>query len=123
MSRVSLYHKDLVRYFEAEAFSGTVVEAMCSPLNVVRREGLEAHFLWEELPDEAVPILVGAALAVKALHWTACKPTFYRPCIRSVALFGGAYGFFGLSALLDSVASTADCGAHLLRCGSAEVIA
>ena len=47
--------------FEAETFSGAVVKAMHCQFNVRRRDGLEAHFLWKELADEPVHVLVGTA--------------------------------------------------------------
>ena len=62
MTRVYLFHKDLVRRFEAEAFSGTVVEPMRGEFDVIRGDGFEPHLLRKELTDEAVHILVGTAL-------------------------------------------------------------
>ncbi len=51
-----------MRRFEAEAFSGTVIEAMHGEGNLVKDNGIEAHFLLEELANQAVHILVRAAL-------------------------------------------------------------
>ena len=62
MTRVYLFHKDLVRRFEAEAFSGTVVEPMHGEFDVIRGDGFESHLLRKELTDEAVHVLVGTAL-------------------------------------------------------------
>ena len=50
-----------MRCFEAEAFSRTVVETMHGELDIFRGDGFEAHFLGEELADEAIHIFVGAA--------------------------------------------------------------
>ena len=48
--------------FESETFSGTVVETMHGEFNVLLGDVLEGHLLREELADEAIHILVGAAL-------------------------------------------------------------
>ena len=45
--------------FEVEAFSGTVVKAVHSEGDVIVGDGIEAHFLWKELADQAVHVLVG----------------------------------------------------------------
>ena len=50
-----------MRCFEAEAFSGTVIEAVHSEGNLVRGNGIEAHPLREERANQAVHILVRAA--------------------------------------------------------------
>jgi hypothetical protein len=62
MTRVQLPHEDLVGCLEAEAFSGAVVETMHGELDVFAGNGFEAHFLREELADQAVHVLVGTAL-------------------------------------------------------------
>ena len=51
-----------MRRFEAEAFSGAVIEAVHSEGDLVRSDGVEAHFLREELANQAVHILVRTAL-------------------------------------------------------------
>jgi hypothetical protein len=50
-----------VRRFEAEVFSGTVIESICIKFNVILRGQLEGHFLRKKLADVAVHILVGTA--------------------------------------------------------------
>ena len=62
MTRVYLLHKDLVRGFEAEAFSGTVIEPMRGEFDVIRGDGFEPHLLRKELTDEAVHVLVSTTL-------------------------------------------------------------
>lgn len=47
--------------FEAEAVSGAVVEAMHGKSGVLSSDRVETHLLREELSDEAVHVLVGAA--------------------------------------------------------------
>ena len=42
--------------FEAEAFSGAVVETVHGELDVCAGDGLEAHLLREELADEPVHV-------------------------------------------------------------------
>ena len=54
--------QDLVRCFEAEAFSGTVIEAMHGEGKLIMGNGIEVHLLREELANQAVHILVRAAL-------------------------------------------------------------
>jgi hypothetical protein len=55
-------HEDLVWCFEAEAFSRSVIEAVHSEGDVLGSDGVETHFLREELADKAVHVLVGATL-------------------------------------------------------------
>jgi len=57
-----MLHEDLVWCFEAEAFSGSVVETVHSEGDVLGHDGVETHFLREELADQAVHVLVGATL-------------------------------------------------------------
>ena len=57
-----MLHEDLVWCFEAEAFSGSVVEAVHSEGDVLGRDGVEAHLFREELADQAVHILISPAL-------------------------------------------------------------
>ncbi len=51
-----------MRGFEAEAFSGSVIEAVNGEGDIFRRDGIEVHFFGEELPDEPVHILIGPSL-------------------------------------------------------------
>ena len=51
-----------MRRFEAEAFSGTVIEAVHGEGDLVRSDGIEAHLLREELANQAVHIFVRAEL-------------------------------------------------------------
>lgn len=51
-----------MRCFEAEAFSGSVVEVVHGDKDFFFCDEIEAHFLWEELADQAVHVLVGAPL-------------------------------------------------------------
>lgn len=51
-----------MRCFEAEAFSGSVVEVVHSDKDFLFCDEIEVHFLREELADEAVHVLVGAPL-------------------------------------------------------------
>jgi hypothetical protein len=44
-----------------EAFSRTVIEAVHRESDLVRRNGIEAHLLREELANQAVHVLVRAA--------------------------------------------------------------
>ena len=46
--------------FKAEALSGAVVEAVSGKGDVFLGDAVELHLLREELPDEAVHVLVGA---------------------------------------------------------------
>ena len=48
--------------FEAEAFSGAVIEAVHGEGDVLGCDGIEAHFLWKELTDKSVHVFVGTAL-------------------------------------------------------------
>ena len=51
-----------MRSFEAEAFSGTVIEVMHRKGDLMGSDGIEAQLLREELSDEVIHVLVGAAL-------------------------------------------------------------
>ena len=51
-----------MRVFEAETLSGSVIEAVDGELDVLSSNDLEAHVLGEELADQAIHILIGAAL-------------------------------------------------------------
>ena len=51
-----------MRRFESETSSGAVVKAMHGEFDVLLGYVLEGRFLGEELADEAIHILVGAAL-------------------------------------------------------------
>ena len=62
MTGVNLFHEDLVGCFVAEAFSGTMVEAMHGEGDVLVRDAIERHRFREELADESVPVLVGTTL-------------------------------------------------------------
>jgi hypothetical protein len=53
MTRVWLLHENLVRRFEGEVFSGTVIEAVDCEGDLVRSNGIEAHVLREELANQA----------------------------------------------------------------------
>ena len=55
-------HKDLVRSFETEAFSGAVVEAMHGMSDVIFGDRVKAHLLGKELPDQATHVFVGSPL-------------------------------------------------------------
>lgn len=57
-----MLHEDLVGCFEAEAFSGSVVEAVHSEGDVLGRDGVEAHLFREELADQAVHVLISPTL-------------------------------------------------------------
>jgi len=48
-----------MRCFVAEAFSGSVIEAVRHEGYVVDGDVIEGHLLWEELADEAVHVFVG----------------------------------------------------------------
>jgi hypothetical protein len=48
--------------FEAQAFSGSMIEAMHDEGNVFGCDGIDAHFLWEELTDEPVHVFICTAL-------------------------------------------------------------
>ena len=63
ITRVWLLHKDLVGHFEAEAFSGVVIESMHGEGNLTWGDGIEAQVPRKELSDYAVHVLVGATLA------------------------------------------------------------
>jgi hypothetical protein len=43
-----------MRCFEAKAFSGTVVEVVHGDKDFLFCDGIEAHFLWEELAAECL---------------------------------------------------------------------
>lgn len=47
-------------FLEAEALSGSMVEAVHGQDDVLFRDGIETHVFWEELADENVHVLVGA---------------------------------------------------------------
>lgn len=49
-------------HFEAQAFSGAVIEAVHDEGDVLGCDGIEAHFLWEELTDKTVHVFVCTAL-------------------------------------------------------------
>lgn len=51
-----------MRGFEAEAFSGLVIQSLHGEYDVLLGDFPEGHFLWEELADQAIHVLVGAAL-------------------------------------------------------------
>jgi len=51
-----------MRCFVAEAFSGSVIEAVRHEGDVLGGDVIEGHFLWKELADEAVHVFVGAPL-------------------------------------------------------------
>jgi len=51
-----------VRRLEAEAISGSVVQLVHGEFDVFRGDFPEGHFLREELSDQAIHVLVGAAL-------------------------------------------------------------
>ena len=57
-----LLHEDLVRCFEAETFSGAMVEAVHGEGNVPFGDRIETRVLGEELADEVILVLVGAML-------------------------------------------------------------
>ena len=61
MTGVYLFHEDLVGCFVAEAFSGTMVEAMHGKRDVLGGDGVERGFLRKELPDKSVHVLVDTA--------------------------------------------------------------
>ena len=47
---------------EPEAFSGSVIQTVHSEGDIVFRDGVEAHLLGKELPDQTIHVFVGAAL-------------------------------------------------------------
>lgn len=51
-----------MKYFEAEAFSGSVVGVVHSDKDFLFCDEIEVHFFREEFADEAIHVLVGAAL-------------------------------------------------------------
>ena len=51
-----------MRRLEAEAFSGAVIQSMHGEFDVLLGDFQEGHFLWEELADQAIHVLVGPAL-------------------------------------------------------------
>ena len=51
-----------MRCSEAKAFSGSIVEFVNSEPDLCLSDGIERHLLRKELPNEAVHVLVGAAL-------------------------------------------------------------
>ena len=57
-----------MRCLEAEAFSGSVIQSMHGEFDVLLGDFQEGHFLWEELADQAIHVLVGAALP-EAYGW------------------------------------------------------
>ncbi len=48
--------------FVAEAFSGTVIDAVRYEGDVLVGDVIEGHLLWNELADEAVHVFVGSML-------------------------------------------------------------
>jgi hypothetical protein len=48
---------------ESDAFSGVVVETIDGEFDVIPGDGFKAHLLREELTNEPVDFLVGAAFA------------------------------------------------------------
>lgn len=62
MTGVYLFPKDFVRGFEFQAFSGAMIEAVHGRFHVLGCDVFEAHFLGEELANEAVHVLIGTAL-------------------------------------------------------------
>ena len=54
--------KDLVGYFVAEAFSGSVIEAARHEGGVLVGDVIEGHFLWKKRANEAVHVFVGTTL-------------------------------------------------------------
>jgi hypothetical protein len=55
---VWMVHKNLMRRFESETFSGTVVETMHGQFDVFSGDRIEVHLFRKELADEAIHILV-----------------------------------------------------------------
>jgi hypothetical protein len=53
---------NLVRGFEIETFSGSMVEAPCNVIEVSLRVCGEISSFWQELSEEAVRVFIGAAL-------------------------------------------------------------
>ena len=51
-----------MRRFEAEALSGAMVKAIHGMSDVLLGDGIKATFLWEELSDQSVHVLVGTTL-------------------------------------------------------------
>lgn len=47
--------------FVTQAFSGSVIEAVHYEGDVLGCDGIEAHFLWEELTDKSVHVFVCTA--------------------------------------------------------------
>jgi hypothetical protein len=78
MTGVYLHHKDLVWCFESEAFSGSVIESVHGEVDVLAGDVIEGHFLWEELPDESVHVLVGTTFPRSV--WV-CKETISRKAL------------------------------------------
>jgi hypothetical protein len=50
-------------YLEPKALSGTVIEAIHGKRDVPLRDAIECHFLWEELSNQIVHILIRTALS------------------------------------------------------------
>ena len=48
--------------FESQTLPGTVIEAIHGKRDVLLLDAIEGHFLWEELPNQAVHILIRTAL-------------------------------------------------------------
>ena len=44
--KVKLHHEDLMRGFEAEVFSGSVIETVNGEGDIFRRDGIEVHLSW-----------------------------------------------------------------------------
>jgi len=56
MTRAHLVHKDLMRGFESEAFSGSMVEAMGGELDAARGDGFKDRFhRWYCFRNEKTP--------------------------------------------------------------------
>jgi|JI10StandDraft_1071094.scaffolds.fasta_scaffold1755740_2 hypothetical protein len=51
-----------MRCLEADTFSAPVIQSVHGKFNVLPGDSPEGHFLWEELSDESIHVLVGAAL-------------------------------------------------------------